>query len=98
MDPDVHWYDSQETLSSVSDMAGLLHAKWPTLSLPALRVYNAFPLASVHSLDSVEITDSRGWNKKFKMRIKEQIKYNLDFLEMEYVRPTPWTPGPASPV
>jgi len=63
--------------------------EWPTLSLPALWAYNAFQLASIHSLDSVEITDSWGWNKKFKMRIEEQVKYNLDFFQREYVRPKP---------
>jgi len=72
--------------------------EWLTLSLPALRVYNAFPLASIHSLDSVEIMDSQRWNKKFKMRIEEQVKYNLDFLEMEYIRPKPQTTGPTRPI
>ena len=61
--------------------------EWPTLSTPALRVYNGFRRASVHALESLEITDKSGRNLTIPTRPIEQNCYHLDFIEIEYVKP-----------
>ena len=61
--------------------------EWPTISPPALRVYNGFKRASVHALESMEITDKSGRNMIIPTRPMEQNRYHLDFIEIEYVKP-----------
>ena len=62
--------------------------EWSTLSTPALRVYNGFERASVHALESLEIIDETGRKLIVPTKPLERSKYHLDFVEVEFVKPS----------